>query len=695
MKKISQKITVLVILSLFLTATCIGYISIYKSSNSIQNLEKQKLLSLASSNGNEFNTTTRRIESVVDLLAAETANSIDVDKAKNDPTYMEKYQENFRQILKSYDKLVDGMAGVYVNFDPSLTNRAYDSAYGPEGPGQPFTIKENKYNVADYKDNNEDMSWYYGPIKSNKPMWIDPYVDSKSKISMISYVVPIKKGDTLIGVAGMDVSFESLKKLITSIKVYNSGYAFLLNKDFNYIVDKSYESDKSLDKIENGKYVELAKEIAGTDLGVIQDQYLGEKVFLAHYKLANGQYMVVTVRASEVFKSTTDLTMFLIITLVVCLLLASIIALLVSRKITKPITTSTTFIDKTAMFDLSDGDQDKYIEDILSLKDETGTMARAIVKLRSELKNIIMQLMNNSGEVLDHSQKLSMSSEETVESINAINQAIFEVATGSGEQAKNSQEAVLKLTNLANEVDRVVQNAELVIRDSYEMSNVNKKGIQSIGVIFEKINANQEATDKIANNINSLADQSKLIGDIINTIHNIAEQTNLLALNAAIEAARAGEHGKGFAVVADEVRKLSDETSSATMEIAEIIKKIQQEISNGKINMDNGKVVINDAHKSITESEIAFKQIENAIEKTIEKIEDLNNSIKIIDENKDLVLASVEGISSITEELAASTEELSSSMESQLSNTKDIAESSEELKDISINLNSIITKFKI
>ncbi|WP_371321887.1 methyl-accepting chemotaxis protein [Pseudomonas carnis] len=77
--------------------------------------------------------------------------------------------------------------------------------------------------------------------------------------------------------------------------------------------------------------------------------------------------------------------------------------------------------------------------------------------------------------------------------------------------------------------------------------------------------------------ITQLNAQAKDIEKIVTIIQGVAEQTNLLALNAAIEAARAGEMGRGFAVVADEVRQLAARTSSATVEIQNVV------TANGKL----------------------------------------------------------------------------------------------------------------
>jgi len=143
---------------------------------------------------------------------------------------------------------------------------------------------------------------------------------------------------------------------------------------------------------------------------------------------------------------------------------------------------------------------------------------------------------------------------------------------------------VVKVLKFATDVssqkhkaDEIRQAAELSFTTAEETSQISVRGMESLASSIELSQSTLNLINGAVILITQLNAQAKDIEKIVTTIQGVAAQTNLLALNAAIEAARAGEMGRGFAVVADEVRQLAARTSSATVEIQNVV------TANGKL----------------------------------------------------------------------------------------------------------------
>lgn len=173
-------------------------------------------------------------------------------------------------------------------------------------------------------------------------------------------------------------------------------------------------------------------------------------------------------------------------------------------------------------------------------------------------------------------------------------------------KAKATKEASQMAQQTSAETVRVAESGRDRIDEAATIANGIKESI---------IGANALMTD--------LSSQSQRITQIVTTINKIAEQTNLLALNAAIEAARAGEYGRGFAVVADEVRSLASNTSQATHEIDNIVKRNSQLTDQSSQTMEQIQAKVTEFNDMLLQTQALIEQIQNAAENVQQTVSEI------------------------------------------------------------------------
>ncbi|AEB76306.1 chemotaxis protein [Clostridium botulinum] len=416
-----------------------------------------------------------------------------------------------------------------------------------------------------------------------------------------------------------------------------------------------------------------------------------------NWVIGTGNYIdsihsIVDKNQSELETKIHDKIIVIFIILVMGIIVASIVGIIVGEKISKPILFITNLIKKITEFDLVN---DSSYNVILKYKDETGTIGKSVLNLEEHLRSIFKELKQNSDNVCSSSKVLSQSSQSTVQSINAVGKTLEELAKGSVDQAKDSQEIVESMASFADKINLMVDASNKVNEFLKETDKVNIQGKDSMDLLNEKFEDNRVSLKLVSNDINELSTKSSSIGNIVNQIEEIADQTNLLALNAAIEAARAGEHGKGFAVVAEEVRKLSEQVQMATQQIASEIESIQEQIAKSKDNMNNSEHVILEVNSAVDETQKIFEAIEKSNKNTINEINGLYKNIMNVSSDKDKILESVDSISAISEESAAGLQEVSASMTEQTQMTQNAMDTVKNLQNVVVSLNDIVSKFKI
>ena len=683
MRKISTKILTAIIISCVVTSILITGISSAMSKRTVRSESEQNLLNVAKTNAKEINEGLILTKNFVENIEVLMGTTLDLDKINNDENYAESYLESFDGFIYNTVKNNGKFLGCAVFINPELTNEAHQIIYERNATTKEVS-KIYKFGKEKFYKNNPEMSWYYNAVDKKDGIWSDPHKDEYSDSIRIAFTKPIYINNTLAGIVAVDLFFNDYKEMINNISVYNEGYAFLLNSQGNYLVDKNYsESDNIKDIIGN-------TEMLSKDEGVQYYKDGNSDSILAYSKLYNGNIMVITATQNDILKSINKSVEIVIAITVMLAIISAIVAFILSKKITNPIIKITELVNLTSNLDLRENEK---FNKVGTYKDETGTIGNSVLKLRKEITDAVREIKRCSNETSENTVELKTTTDQLKESAELINTAVLELANGAEEQVNEAHVSAEKLCELNNDVDKMISITRGFQNEFGKARTENRAGLNSITDLMIKVKETRELSNKTNNNVSILADKSLLIEDIISTIEDISEQTNLLALNAAIEASRAGESGKGFAVVAEEIRGLSEQTAKATQKINEIISEIRSEIINTKDNMDKSKASLDEMNNSMDASKTIFEKIHNTFELMTEQVENLIKNIENVNSSSEVVYGSMNGIISVCEESAASAEEVSATVQEQLNSVSEVGNRTDKLNLVVNKLEKLINKF--
>jgi class 3 adenylate cyclase len=240
--------------------------------------------------------------------------------------------------------------GIAIAYEPY----AFDSGYYYYAP---YGFWENNKIKIDYLGSETYryfyLDWYQIPRELNRPQWSSPYFDEGGgNIIMATYSLPFYQNNgsekKLTGVVTADIRLMWLKQLVSHVKVYETGYAFLISQNGDFVthpVDDLIrkESIFSVAEARNDPGLRrVGREMVRGSAGFVpvNDFVDGRRSFLCYAPIgSSGWSLGVIFPETELLAEVRALTHKLFAIGLAGLILLCVMVVFLARSITRPLRT--------------------------------------------------------------------------------------------------------------------------------------------------------------------------------------------------------------------------------------------------------------------------------------------------------------------------------------------------------------------
>jgi methyl-accepting chemotaxis protein len=376
---------------------------------------------LAIKTGRDIEKIMNEIEIKVDTFALVIANSVDmneIDKEDDAGYFKSIFPMLENEVLKFANSFEDNY-DFYVTFNTELTEDIEEILYvRDEDTKEYFQIPE-VLTLEDMVESNE-MLWYFGPINEKRGLWTEPYDDLFLERRLMTYSTPVLIDGTAIAVVGIDIEFTQFEELVNSIEVYDTGYAFLFDEEYHYLVHPLFKSHEDLMTVEDGQYAYMRELFDQGQTGIIKYEFFDQDKILGYYHLNNGWVVAMAPPYREAFKNVDQLRQSNIVVVLIGIGIAVVIMFVISHKFTHPIQELTKEIAV-----MGEGRLDASVSvHALNNRTEIGMLANSVESMRLAL-NEAFENIREQNETLEHrveerTQELYALNQELVASMEAL-----------------------------------------------------------------------------------------------------------------------------------------------------------------------------------------------------------------------------------------------------------------------------------
>ena len=323
MRSIRIKYTLLTVCAIIVAlsiATFIGVESIKKLGND----DADQMLSLMCTTGamnlESYFTSVERSAQTVASLVQNSLEDMPLDQLGNQV-------ENARSLFGEVAYHTNGVLTYYFRIDPALSSEVKGFWYvNLDGNG----FREHEVTDITQYDTSDTsrLVWFTVPKATGKGVWLPPYNTESLDILVVSYNLPVYWKNQFVGVIGIEIDCKTLDNAVENIRLFDSGYAFLIDADSHMIYHPAINSGQKVFSIPEGLLSESSH---------VQYRFQGVDKKAAWLPLSNGMKLYVSVPMPEINKSWQKTVWSILIASLILLVLAGLIIPRFTARLTKPL----------------------------------------------------------------------------------------------------------------------------------------------------------------------------------------------------------------------------------------------------------------------------------------------------------------------------------------------------------------------
>ncbi|MBP5281908.1 MAG: diguanylate cyclase [Lachnospiraceae bacterium] len=379
MHSIRTKILLVFCISVLGVYALLVFFGIYFMEREVSKETDQTMSMLLQQTARELNVDFEGMERALDALEGYVKNNADLSRIEKDEAYRELFLANFDHLAKDVASVAGNVYAYYFRADPERYGSDFGVFVTDNGYGEYTRMTLTDLGAYD-EDDREHVAWYYEPIKSGQPIWLEPYENQNINVYMTSYVSPVYIDGKFLGVVGLDLDMTLVQEIVDSVD-YLGGDAYLLAKNGDIIYSKEYpEGLKSM-------YLEGEKKEARLELmnkwetsdGSNSYLWKGKNTYIITKNLINGMVLAISAPMKEIYQPVRKMLRKMINVLGFVMILLLFVTWRIRKGLISPLRNLTEASSRIAKGELNT--QITYTS-----KDEIGELSESINSIAKELR---------------------------------------------------------------------------------------------------------------------------------------------------------------------------------------------------------------------------------------------------------------------------------------------------------------------